>query len=159
MQCQSCNKPATVHLTEIVNGEKIERHLCEECARNEGITIKAQIPLGELLNSLNTAQKEVQRYRDMVCPDCGISWLKFRKEGLLGCPKDYEVFAEPLSPLIQQAQNGAIRHKGKTPQQKGQWGMDHHNRLIRLRQDLQQAVETEDYERAAKLRDELRHIS
>ncbi len=154
MQCQLCNKHATVHLTEIVNGHKTEKHLCEECAIKEGVTVKAHVPINDLLNNLMTAQKESQQIEDMTCPECNMTWRQFRKSGLLGCPHDYVAFEEPLRKLIERTQEGASTHVGRVPRHTGG---RHFQRLtlIRLRQELQQAIEQEDYEAAVQLRDEI----
>lgn len=154
MQCQLCNKHATVHLTEIVNGQKSEKHLCEECAIKEGVTVKAHVPINDLLNNLMAAQKETQQIEDMTCPECDITWRQFRKEGLLGCPHDYVAFEEPLRKLIERTQEGASAHVGRAPRRTGG---KHFQRLtlLRLRQELQQAIDQEDYEAAVRLRDEI----
>ena len=157
MQCQLCDKHATVHLTEIVNNEKLERHLCEECAQKEGVTIKAHVPLNELLGNLMTSQQEVKELSELRCPHCHLSWAEFRKRGLLGCPNDYEVFEKPLEVLIERAHEGETVHVGKVPSHGG-GELDNQVRLLRLRQDLQQAVEQEDYEAAAHIRDEIHNL-
>jgi protein arginine kinase activator len=158
MQCQMCDKAATVHLTEIVNGAKMERHLCEECAQQEGITIKSQVPINELLNNIIAAQDETQELVDLTCPQCKISWGEFRKRGLLGCPNDYLAFSKALDPLIERAHNGATMHLGRSPaKHKSAAGMQ--AKMLRLRQELQRAVESEDYESAARIRDEISQIS
>ncbi len=154
MQCQRCTKHATVHLTEIVEGKKIERHLCDECAQKEGITIKTQVPLSELIDNLVSAQQETKELSEMVCPECEMSWQDFRKGGLLGCARDYEVFGEALAKLIARTQDGATEHVGRTPRKRPERvGMQH--KLLRLRQDLHRALDEEDYEAAARLRDEI----
>jgi len=156
MQCQLCDKHATVHLTEIINGQKLEKHLCEECALKEGITVKTHLPLNDLLDNLVTAQQETQELQELTCPQCDISWKEFRKEGLLGCPNDYLAFEEPLCRLIEQAQEGANTHVGRVPKQAdGKLGQQ--LQLLRLRQDLQKALEEEDYETAVRLRDEIKN--
>ena len=94
MQCQLCKKHATVHLTEIINGQKIERHLCEECAQKEGIAVKTHISLNELIDNLVTSQQETEGLSDLRCPQCNMSWGMFRKDGLLGCPNDYYAFED-----------------------------------------------------------------
>jgi protein arginine kinase activator len=156
MQCQLCDKQATVHLTEIKGGQKMERHLCEDCAQKEGITIKikAQVPLSELLSNLAATEQETQDVAELRCPQCDITWAEFRKGGLLGCPHDYEVFERPLRLLIQRAQDGATTHAGRVPKNPG-GAMSQQVKLMRLRQDLQLAVEAEDYEAAARIRDEI----
>lgn len=101
MQCQSCKQnTATIHLTEINGGQRHEMHLCEACAQQQGLAVKNQIPLNELLSTLLAVQ--AQHYPgsgpdDMIvddaeCPHCGMTLKRFRKELLLGCPADYEVF-------------------------------------------------------------------
>lgn len=158
VQCQMCDKTATVHLTEIVNGTKIERHLCEECAQQEGITIKSQVPINELLNNIIAAQEEAQELSDLRCPQCHTSWADFRKRGLLGCPNDYLAFSKALDPLIERAHNGATSHVGRSPaKHEGTAGQQ--AKMLRLRQELQRAVESENYEIAARIRDEISQMS
>ena len=157
MQCQMCNqKPATVHLTEIVDGKKLERHLCELCAQKNGITINAQAPITEfLINNVLGFEQESRETGEIRCPQCDMTWAKFRKSGLLGCPNDYTAFEKVLRPLIDKTHEGATTHIGKVPTQaKGTLGKQ--IQLIRLRQDLQEAVGNEDYEAAARLRDQIR---
>ena len=158
MQCQLCDKTATVHLTEIVDNEKIERHLCENCAQKEGITIKTHVPISELLGNLVTSQQEVKELSELYCPQCELSWAEFRKRGLLGCPNDYLAFEKPLEPLIERAHEGATRHVGRVPRHNHRAG-DSQAKLLRLRRDLQQAVENEDYEEAARIRDEIDNLN
>lgn len=157
MQCQVCDQVATVHLTEIVHGDKIERHLCEQCAQQEGITIKSQVPINELLNNIMAAQQESQEFSDFQCPQCNLRWTEFRKRGLLGCPNDYLAFSKALTPLIERAHNGASTHTGRSPVPfQGKAGQQ--AKMLRLRQELQRAVESEDYESAARIRDEISQI-
>lgn len=158
MQCQSCDKAATVHLTEIIEGKKLERHLCEQCAQKEGVTIKAHLPISELLNNLVDSHSLTRQLSDLRCPQCDITWEEFRKCALLGCPNDYIAFEEPLGILIEKAQDGATRHVGRVPR-RSSGAFSGQVKLLRLRQDLQSAVEKEDYEIAARLRDEISKIS
>jgi len=158
MQCQLCEKAATVHLTEIVNNHKIERHLCEQCAQKEGITIKTHIPISELLNNIVASQQEAEELTDIHCPQCKLSWLEFRKRGLLGCPNDYLVFEKPLEKLIRRAQAGMINHVGRIPRHSRD-SQGKQLRLMQLRQNLHDAVEAEDYETAAGIRDEINNLN
>jgi protein arginine kinase activator len=145
-------------LTEIINGKRIEKHLCEQCAQKEGITINSQGAITELITHLAAAQDEVREIGELSCPQCNLSWLEFRKGGLLGCPYDYQVFEAPLAPLIERAQEGATTHTGKLPRNpKGP--MDKQINLIRLRQELQEALDHEDYETAAAIRDKIRTLT
>ncbi len=152
MLCQRCHKQqATIHLTEILNDEKRERHLCEDCAREEGVAIKAQINLQDILSGMLEAHESTGRDASLCCPDCGITYAEFRSQGRLGCPHDYEVFAEPLQEVLEKV-HGATEHVGKLPQRAGSDSRGQRE-LMQLRRQLQDAVETERYEEAARIRD------
>jgi len=160
MQCQICNnRDATIHLTEITDGARSEMHVCEQCAAEQGIAVKSHIPINELLSSLLAAQPADDELSDpteqeVACPICGLTLDQFRKEGVLGCPNDYDVFAKSLQPLIERAHCGKIAHSGKLP---SRTSLDTKKqvRLLNLRRQLDAAVQNEDYELAAKLRDNI----
>jgi protein arginine kinase activator len=158
--CQSCKKqPATVHLTEILpGGEKRERHLCEQCAAQEEIMPKpaqVHVPLNELLAGLVVGKAAIQQLAELKCPHCGLTFVEFRQNGLLGCPRDYDAFEKALVPLIERAHEGASHHIGKVPCRLGT-PRPTENDLIRLKRRLAKAVEDEKYEEAARLRDEIK---
>jgi len=153
--CQKCKKqPATIHLTEIINNEKIERHLCQDCAREEGIAIKAQISLQDILSGMLAAHDAAEHYAHLKCPDCGLTYAEFRSQGRLGCPHDYEAFAEPLAEILEKV-HGATEHAGKVPARAGS-DLQEQRELMKLRRQLQEAVENEQYEEAARLRDAIK---
>ena len=159
MKCDNCNKNASVHLTEIKGGKKIEKHLCEQCAaQNEGFPVKSHMPINELLTNFVMAHSGLQKETTGGCDMCGVTWAEFRQSGLLGCANDYQVFEKDLTPLLQRAHEGSTHHVGKVPSRRGGTGvvMKRQVDLTRLRKDLAKAVENEDYERAAKLRDQIR---
>jgi protein arginine kinase activator len=159
MKCENCDKNATVHLTEIKGGKKIEKHLCEQCAQqSEGLPVKGHTPINELLTNFVMAHSGLQKETGGGCEHCGITWSEFRQSGLLGCQHDYTVFEKDLTPLLQRAHENATHHLGKVPARRGGSGvpMKRQLDLTRLRKDLAKAVESEDYERAAKLRDQVR---
>jgi len=159
MKCDNCNKQATVHLTEIRNGKKIEKHLCEQCAaQNEGLPVKSHTPINELLTNFVLAHSGLQKESGTACDSCGISWAEFRQSGLFGCPGDYNIFEKDLTPLLQRAHEGATHHVGKVPTRRGGTGVPMKKQLdiTKLRKELAKAVEGEDYERAAKLRDQIK---
>jgi protein arginine kinase activator len=159
MKCDNCNKTATVHLTEIKGGKKIEKHLCEQCAaQNEGLPVKSHMPINELLTNFVMAHSGLQKETGTGCESCGITWAEFRQNGLLGCANDYTVFEKDLTPLLQRAHDNATHHLGKVPARRGGTGVPVKRQvdMARLRKELQRAVEAEDYERAAKLRDQIR---
>jgi len=160
MQCQICNnRDATIHLTEITEGVRSEMHICEQCAAEQGIAVKSHIPINELLSSLLAVQPSDDELADPTerhasCPVCGFTLEQFRKEGVLGCPNDYEVFAGSLKPLIEKAHNGSIAHCGKVPARTPP-DAKRQIELLELRRQLEAAVRNEDYELAARLRDEI----
>jgi len=163
MQCQICNKnTATIHLTEIAEGVRTEMHLCESCAIQQGIAAKSQVSVNDLLSGLLASQPSDEELfgpgeAQKTCPHCGSTLAHFRKEGVLGCPHDYEVFEEALSPLIERAQSGKTHHAGKVPS-----CLAAHTKVSmecsRLRQQLQAAIRKEDYELAAQLRDQINNL-
>jgi protein arginine kinase activator len=163
MKCDNCNKTATVHLTEIKAGKKIEKHLCEQCAaQNEGLPVKSHVPINELLTNFVMAHSGMPRETGSACEQCGISWAEFRQTGLLGCANDYQAFEKELTPLLQRAhgleRSQETHHVGKVPTRRGGTGvpMKRQVDVAKLRKELARAVEAEDYERAAKLRDQIR---
>lgn len=153
--CQNCGKKvATFHVTEIIGDEKKEVHLCEDCAREKNIAM----PAGSLNNFLADlfeahAEKDVPELLGITCPVCGIEYSEFRSSGGLGCSRDYIVFKKGLLPFLERI-HGATRHKGKVPMNAGK-DMANARKLIRLRRELNRAIEAEEYERAAQLRDEI----
>lgn len=155
MLCQRCKKnSATVHLTDIVSGEKREKHLCEDCASEEGVTVKQHVSITDVLNSFLMSQDAVRELANLRCPDCGLTFVEFRSQGLLGCAKDYDVFGDALANVISRAQNGQTHHTGKSPGQVVVADPRQQQRH-RLQRELREAVEAEDYRLAARLRDQL----
>ena len=163
MRCQICKKnEATIHLTEITDGVRTEMHLCELCAHEQDIAVKSQIPLNELLSNLLAAQPADEELlgdsdEKLSCPHCGTTLEQFRREGVLGCPNDYEVFEKLLLPLIEKAHDGKTTHCGKIPS-KIPTDTKKKVELATLRQQLEAAVQSEDYELAAKLRDKINQL-
>jgi protein arginine kinase activator len=155
--CEHCKKAqATFHLTNITReGEKLERHLCERCAVEEGL-VKVNKPSfhTEMLENFLASAKSTSVDTDLMCEECGISYVEFRNQGLLGCPRDYDVFRDVLTPLIERAHDGGTHHTGKTPKSLGTTRTTQQE-IRRLKRQLQEAVTAEDYDRAAELRDRI----
>src|SRR5438876_5638863 len=155
MKCQSCSSPATVHLTDIVNGQKKELHLCQACAEQQQLIKQQELNLPAILQTLigqHVGQLTDELAR-LTCPACGIKYMEFRAEGRLGCPNDYQVFRAGLEPLLERIHR-AGRHVGKVPRHRPSAARQ--AELIELRQKLRQAVDSEAYEEAARLRDLIR---
>ncbi len=163
MKCQYCEKPATFHITELTGEVPVELHFCEEHARiyltqsDEPEESNSSLA-GVLAQHLKVGQtaEELARLDQRACPICGITFYEFRHAGRLGCPHDYVCFSQELEPLIMNI-HGAVEHVGKRPQH-GVHGTDHQTRMIRLRREMKEAVEREDYEKASAIRDEIRKL-
>ncbi len=154
MKCQFCSKPATVHLTDIVNQQKKELHLCQSCAEKQQLIKHQELNLPAILQSLiGQHLGPTDELARLTCPACGIKYMEFRAQGRLGCPHDYAVFRTGLEPLLQRIHR-SVRHAGKSPRRRP--GPQRQAELMELRRRLQAAVEAETYEEAARLRDLLR---
>jgi len=160
MLCQNCNKKqATIHLTEIINeNEKREVHLCEECAKEKGLHYKAHFSIQDLLGSLiNMPQnREMAEMASATCPVCGITYTEFRTSGRFGCMSDYRTFGAGLDPLFDKIHH-ARRHRGKVPLRRGQ-DLDAEEKLADMKEHLAEAIDREDYEEAARLRDSIQSM-
>ncbi|MEZ6064319.1 MAG: UvrB/UvrC motif-containing protein [Planctomycetaceae bacterium] len=156
-KCRRCHKPATLHITEIKEGEIRALHLCEVCAQDYLSNVEAGDVNAEEPDKLPGGfEAESKAEQDESCPHCGITYKQFRSRGRLGCPHDYDVFRERLGPLLESI-HGERQHIGKSPQSRPSVSRRQHE-LVRLRGALKGAVEAEDYEQAAQLRDEIRQL-
>lgn len=156
--CDKCSRPATHHSVEIQKGQKIEKHLCDVHAAEENIGVKGvHTPINELLTNFVKLHSgaAVQATTELRCGDCGTTFAQFRENSLLGCPACYKAFEAPLSPLLERAHDGGSHHVGKVPRRAGA-GEQRQALLGRMRKRLDEAVAAEDYELAARLRDDIR---
>lgn len=163
MKCQQCEKPATFHITELTAGTPQEVHLCEDHARvyltqADEVEVESPTLAGVLAQQLKLGQtaQELARLDQQACPVCGITFYEFRQHGRLGCPHDYVAFESELAPLISNI-HGDEKHTGKRPKRVSH-STDRRTDLIRLRREMKEAVEREEYERASVLRDQIREI-
>ena len=156
MNCEKCHKNhATIHLTAIEGGVKKEAHLCEECAKQTGIGVKFNFSISDLLGGFMEPAKP-PKVSQVRCPECGITYSEFKTKARLGCANDYEVFRSELLRLLEKI-HGSTQHAGKTPHT-----VDAHvrkeNELIRLKRDLDSVVKSEDFEKAAEIRDRIKTL-
>ena len=158
MICNLCGaQEASIHLTEIVNNQMIEIHLCEACAQEKGTDFKTHFNLTDLLAGLvdpaKTAKAAEKRFAGK-CPECGITYEEFGKSGRLGCAFCYEAFSKMLLPLIKRVQRSTV-HVGKRPSRVSPETSRGHE-LQLLQERLAKSVQKEEFEEAAQLRDEIR---
>ncbi len=157
-KCDRCARPATHHSVEIIKGQKIEKHLCDQHASEEGLAIKSiHTPINELLTNfvkVHSGEEPDRPAGGGVCESCGMTFAKFRKDSVLGCPDCYKAFEQLLSNLLERAHEGGTHHIGKVPRRAGA-GEQRQAMLMRMRKQLNAAVVGEDYELAARLRDDI----
>jgi protein arginine kinase activator len=159
LYCQRCKKQAaTVHLTEIVKGEKRESHLCDGCAHSEGVTAPKPLPVNQIISALVMQKAGAVELANLTCPHCKLTFVEFRNTGLLGCPHDYDVFEKALVPLIERSHEGASHHVGKIPRRLDAPRPAPQIDLIKLREELNKAVLQEQYEKAARIRDKIKNL-
>lgn len=156
-KCDLCEKPAQVHEVLIKNGQKHEIHLCPECASAQGYGGAAgQLP-AKIAKKLPVQPGGVEA-GPRACRECGLTHSAFRRHGVLGCPGCYQAFEKQLEPLISRAQGGATHHCGHVPEQ-ASGHLDRQVQRTRLLKQLNEAIATEQYERAARIRDSLQGLS
>lgn len=161
MMCDICGfREATIKFTQVINKQKKEMNVCKVCAEEKGLTnplagfpkIIGGLILGIMGELPDRAEPE---HIDLKCKYCQLSWNEFKHKGLLGCGYCYDSFAEPLKKLLRKM-HGSNKHIGNRPA--GQRVLGTADDLDKLRNDLQRAIKSENYEQAAKLRDKIRDI-
>jgi len=164
MLCNECKeKPATVHLIQVFNGQKTESHLCEECASQKGgllldQTNKFSIPnlLGGMFGSIYNVQGMPTLTRSSQCPNCGMSFTDIKQAGKLGCSECYKVYEQELEASLRRI-HGNSQHLGKIPVRGGE-KVRIKKQIEELKNRLQEAVRQEEYEKAAQIRDTLKEM-
>lgn len=166
MVCQECGqKPATLHFTKIVNGEKTEFHICESCAREKGDFIPGTtngFSIHNLLSGLldfepsNKSSLGGTKSPPARCEECGLTYTQFSKIGRFGCSSCYKYFSGRLDPLLKRV-HGNIVHVGKVPVRTG-GRIQQQREIEQLKRELQQKIELEEFEAAASIRDKIREL-
>ena len=165
MLCQQCHKrPANVHLTKIVNGDKVEMLLCDQCARE-----KSQLGFGGFGPSLNINDflsgfiglSHIDTHEECVpreacCEVCGMSFENFSKTGKMGCSNCYVKYGERLKPVLKRL-HGNYEHTGKAPESISKI-LDVSREIERLKELLGKAIQDEEYEKAAEIRDRIKAV-
>ncbi len=172
MLCQQCKKnPVTVHFKSVVNGHATEWALCGACAQEKGLALLPEggVPLSpapfkslsELIAQLvDEGGAGGQAHASVRCDRCGLTDHQFHVQGRFGCARCFEVFAPAVEPLLKHI-HGHTRHAGKTPPRgtfTAEAGEAAPAEISRLTKELKKAVQEEDFERAAQIRDRLRRL-
>ena len=151
-QCSNCSKPATIHLTQIINNQIHKVDLCEDCPHKKSVTDSEAFSLADFL--LKPQMDSTREHSS--CDHCGFTPADFKKTGRFGCPKCYDSFKGMLRPMLSGMHKG-LEHAGKSPDQVIA-RCAARNELNTVRDALGQAIRDGNYEEAAKLRDQLRQI-
>lgn len=173
MKCDVClTEDATIHFSQIVEGKLQKVNLCKRCADEKGVTDPTGFALADMLEGMGE-EKSTHAAIDSdetVCPSCGFSQTDFKKTGRFGCADCYHVFDEGLESLLE-AMHKHTQHVGKVPASfpklpavivapgpEEPMEPSPADRLSDLKSALSKSVEDEDYEEAARLRDEISQL-
>lgn len=166
IKCHCCEKAATVHLTQIVENKVQKVDLCEECAQAKGVTNPEGFSMTDFLPSFEAG---VSGDEEFVCESCGLTQQEFKKNGRFGCASCYDVFQKVLDPMLEGMHAGK-RHAGRAPagfvppvappdkDPKAKESEVREKDIADLESELIRAIEAEEYERAAEIRDQIRQL-
>ncbi len=162
MHCEICKKnPAKIHITQLKNSKKYSIHICHDCSQKcgiEGTSINPSFSIEQFLTgNVPFKKKQDEEFNvHQTCSSCGLSYNAFKESGRLGCALCYDTFSPELKPLLQKVQK-EVKHLGKTPG-KGDARLVLRRNVSYLRMQLKEAVGQENFELAAKLRDQIRDM-
>lgn len=155
MNCQSCNRPITVYLIALKNGTPQKASLCEDCAKKQGITYHLPLPLSQkILDKTSNLTNSLTPEKNITCPGCGLTTKQLLKKRILGCKQCYLIFESTLDKLIKKLHNNANQHQGKLGKKSALLNQIT-TEITRLEKTLQACIDSEEYEQAAVLRDEI----
>ncbi|QKY70919.1 UvrB/UvrC motif-containing protein [Lentibacillus sp. CBA3610] len=165
MDCQECHKrPAALHFTQVINGEKTEVYVCEVCAKEKGYMTYQEDGyslhhlLSELLNSTFESSKGTsEQTQELQCPQCEMTLPEFKRIGKFGCSMCYETFSEHLDPIFRRVHSGNKTHHGKIPARIG-GDMRIKKQLDSYKEELQHLINNEAFEEAATVRDKIKEL-
>lgn len=160
MQCDECGKnESVIHLTQIENNQMSTSHLCQTCAAAKGLDTGAEAetaPLADFLAQMGKVAGEAA-LPSGSCPSCGLTSSEFKKRGRVGCAQCYAYYGTHLRRLLRKL-HGATQHVGKVYVAPDRGQIDEASRLDHLRRNLERAIDAEDFEHAAALRDQIRRL-
>lgn len=153
-QCGHCKKPATIHLTQIVNNKVHKVDLCEDCPFKQNVTDPDAFSLADFLIKSDAIPDGITGTER--CPGCGMTSRDFKKTGRFGCAQCYTTFEGMIGPMLANMHKDVV-HCGKIPE-KAIARVSAHQEVNRLERELQEAIQEENYEKAATLRDQLKEL-
>lgn len=164
MLCDDCKKnEANVYMTQIIGNQKTEKHLCESCARKYGdfiLNAGGVFPADDFADGMFTGPSDRERRRflpkaeNRKCPNCKMAYRDFVRTGKIGCSECYKAFNKQLLPIVRRL-NGSSLHMGKIPEREGR-EIVIRKKLSRLQKELEKCIAKEEYEQAAKCRDDIK---
>lgn len=169
MECQECHmRPATLHFTKIINDQKGEIHICEQCAKEKGDFHPASnsFSIHQLLSGLlgfedpmaeSSPSTAFEDMTELQCSNCGMTYSQFAKKGKFGCAHCYQAFQSELEPVFKRVHGGNTAHKGKVPKRSGH-DIRTRQQMDELKHDLQKHIREEEFEKAAEVRDHIRAL-
>lgn len=174
MNCDVCqSENATIFFSQVVDGKLQKVNLCKSCADEKGVTDPTGFALADMLEGMGeeTATETAVETEELTCPSCGFSQTDFKKTGRFGCAECYHVFDEGLESLLE-AMHKHTEHVGKVPAsfpdlpdaevpagpEEPTMKDSPADKLSDLKRALSKSVEDEDYEEAARLRDEISRL-
>ena len=158
IKCMICKeKEATVHFAEITNGKIKKMHLCEECAKQKGIGVNISFSVADLIAGLSPTAQAAEE--NLQCPGCGMHLQEFKTSGRLGCATCYDAFSKVLMHIIESVHKNTI-HTGKMPPELKveEEAQNLRERIQVFQGQLAEAVDKEDYEKAARIRDKIKAL-
>lgn len=168
IKCMRCKKrQATVKVVRIKQGTARSMFLCERCAAEVSPFQKQILSLQEAIEKVLAQlvqqhgdegdEQAKQDMPDLVCESCGLTYGAYRESFLLGCAHCYEAFAGMLEPQLRRL-HGSARHVGRTPHSDRRAKADVKAMVAALKKEMEMAISAEDFEKAAQLRDRIRHL-
>ncbi len=159
--CEECKtNEASYTISVMVGGEITTRHLCGDCMAKMNMDIASgniKSLLSTILSAITGDTAPGSAEKEVTCPRCGMTLSEFTRTGHLGCPKCYEAFREQLQPMLLQI-HGRVQHAGRQPLSTAE-EQRKRSATEQLQRQMEQAVALEDFETAAKLRDQIRALS
>jgi len=159
MKCEICGaRKAVIHIQQVIGKERVDLHLCEECALERGISgegERVELSISGMLNGLLDIG-DLKERKNATCPQCGSTWQSIQKREKLGCAECYSTFNREIHFLLEKM-GAQSTHRGKLPK-----GLKTYKRylvdVVKLKEGLKEALKREDYEKAARIRDRIREL-